>query len=112
MELPAGLPEPDDIYAELGGYTEVLLGRMDAPLFSPYLDLMEVATAYYARAMELTMLIHYQEREHKSREYTAIRTGVLRDFSEMAKRLADLGSRRLSQEQLLSQQRRDIGEAL
>jgi len=110
--LPQGLPEPEEIYTELGEYTAILLGRMDSPLFSPYLDLMEVATAYYARAMELTMLIHHQEREHHSREYTAIRTGVLRDFSEMAKRLADLGSRRLSQEDLLSRQRRDVGEVL
>lgn len=73
---------------------------------------MEVATAYYARAMEITMLIHMMEREHHNREYTAIRTGVLRDFTDMAKRLADLGSRRLSQEDLLSRQRRDMGEAL
>lgn len=115
VELPAGLPEVDDVYTELQGYTDVLLGREDPPVESPYLTLAEVATAYYARACELDALIHEGQDKGtitKGSQYYRIRTGVLRTFIEMTRKLADLGSRRLTQEQLITQQRRDSGEPL
>jgi hypothetical protein len=115
VPLPAGLPDPDEIEAELLGYCDVLLGRVEPPVASPYLSLAEVATAYYARAQELTMLIHCGEREGsipRGHPYYRVRVGALRDFIELSKEMAGLGSRRLTQEQLLRQQRLDQGEAL
>lgn len=59
------------------------------------------------------MLIHEVERSgdiQRGHPLYRIRTGALRSFIEMAKRMSDLGSRRLTQEQLLYQQRRDQGE--
>lgn len=82
--------------------TDVLLGREDPPV-DGVLSLMEVADAYYARAMELTMLIQQMEREGtvlKGSSHYKFRTGELRTFSEMAKRAADLGSRRLTDDSL------------
>lgn len=113
IPLPVGLPTEDGIYDEIEGYTDVLLGRVEPPLESPYLALAEVAAGYYSRALELEMLIRRGEDEGSIRRgshYYKIRTGVLRSFIEMSKRLYDLGSRRLSQEDLLSRQRRDAGE--
>jgi hypothetical protein len=104
----AGLPEPDALRDEFLGYVDVLLGRQPAPIESPYLQLAEVATAYFARGQEIDMLIHAGEREgkiHRGSPYYRFRTGELRAFLEMAKKCAELGSRRLSQEALLYQQR-------
>lgn len=99
-----GLGSVDDLRDELIGYTDVLLGRVPSPIESPYLALQEVATAYHSRAREIEMLIFDAEREGlvmRGTELYKFRTGRLQSFLEMAKRLADLGSRRLSQEQLL-----------
>lgn len=114
VPVPAGLPTPEEIQDELLGYCDVLLGRVEPPIRSPYLDLAEVAVAYYARALELDMLIHEAERDQKSgivrgHPLVRIRTGALRSFIEMSKKMAELGSRRLSQEQLLHDQRHDAG---
>lgn len=115
-EVPVGpgLPSPDEITEELIGYTDVLLGRVSPPCESPYLGLAEIATAYYARACELEMRIHEEERANRvvrGHPYYRLRTGALRSFLEMSKKMADLGSRRLTQEQLLWEQRTDSGEA-
>lgn len=115
-EVPTGvnLPPPDEIRDELLGYCDVLLGRVAPPIDSPYLGMCEVATAYYARACELDMLIHEEERSGKvirGTGYYRLRTGALRSFLEMSKRMADLGSRRLTQEQVLYQARYDEGES-
>lgn len=59
------------------------------------------------------MMIHEAERNNeviRGHPLYKIRTGALRSFIEMAKRMADLGSRRLTQESVLYQQRRDSGE--
>lgn len=103
-----GLPHIDLLHDEFIGYVDVLLGRKDAPVESPYLQLAEVATAYYARALEVDMLIHAGERNgdiHRGSPYYRFRTGELRAFIDMSKKCAELGSRRLSQESLLYQQR-------
>lgn len=87
--------------------TNVLLGRLPSPIQAGVLSLMEVADNYYARAAELTMLIQKAEREGdigKGSEFYKFRTGELRTFMEMAKRAADLGSRRLTFETLKNDQ--------
>lgn len=102
----------DVLMDELLLYTDVLLGRTTPPVASPYLDLCEVATAYYARAQEIDMMIHNLERQRvviRGHPLYQFRTGSLRAFIEMSKKLADLGSRRLTQEVLLNDQRYDSG---
>jgi hypothetical protein len=111
-EVPVSdnLPTADEIEDELLQYCDVLLGRVPSPVESPYLSLAEVATAYYARAQELDMLIHMEERVGsvtRAHPLYRTRTGSLRSFIEMAKKMAELGSRRLTQEQVITQQRLD-----
>jgi hypothetical protein len=114
VETLEGLPSVEELHDELLGYANVILGRADPPaeINGFYLDLMEVAAAYYARAKEIDMLIHWEEQNRRvirGSSYYKFRTGQLRSFIEMAKMMADLGSRRLSQERLLSEQRYDAG---
>ena len=112
VPVGVGLSEVADLVVELHEYCDVLLGRVDAPVQSPYLDLCEVATAYYARALEMDMHIHNAEREGfvlKGSELYRFRTGTLRSFIDMSKKMSELGSRRLSQEDLLARQRLDAG---
>ena len=114
VPLPEGLPEYEAIVEELRGYCEVLLGRVEPPIQSPYLGLAEVAAAYYARAREIEMMIYDGELSgaiEKGSTYYRLRTGQLNSFIEMSKRMYDLGSRRLSQEDLLARQRIDSGDA-
>ena len=108
--VPVGLdlPPVDELWQELQGYVDVILGRTESPIDSPYLALAEVATAYYCRAQEMDARIHAGERSGdivKGSPYYKFRTGELRSFIELAKKAADLGSRRLTQETLLQQQR-------
>lgn len=110
MDVPLGLglPPVDALWSEIAQYVDILLGREESPINSPYLSLAECATAYYSRAQEIDMLIHAAEREGavmKGSSYYKFRTGELRSFIELAKKCAELGSRRLTQEQLLQQQR-------
>lgn len=112
VPIGMGLPDVEDARDELLEYCDVLLGRKPAPIVSPYLALGEVATAYYARAQEMDMLIHEAERTGdvaKGSDMYKFRTGTLRSFIDLSKRMSELGSRRLTQEQLLSQQRLDAG---
>lgn len=98
-----GLPSIPVMRDEIQDMVDVLLGREDPPLDAGYLTLMETADAYYARATELTMKILEAEmdgRLPKGSNYSKFRTGELREFREMCKRAADLGSRRLTEEQL------------
>lgn len=108
IEIGLGLPSVDSLWTEIQGYMDVILGRKVAPMVSPYLGLAEAATAYYCRAQEIDALIHAAEREGVVLRGSALyrfRTGELRSFIELAKRASELGSRRLTQEQLLHQQR-------
>lgn len=89
--------------AEIHDMKDVLMGRVEPPIDNGVATLMEVADAYYARAAELTMLIHEREREGivlRGNPYYKYRTGELKVFMEMCKRAADLGSRRITFEQL------------
>ncbi len=105
-----GLPTVDELWEEITGMMDVLLGRVPAPIESPYLAMAEIGTAYYARAQEIDARIHAGEREGdivKGSPYYKFRTGELRSFIELSKKVAELGSRRLTQEQLLQAQRLD-----
>lgn len=114
IPLPAGLPDPEDIEDELDDMMAVLLGRVNPPINRGVHTLQEVATAYYARAQELVLLIQRGERDGaipKGSTYYQLRTGELRTFVELAKRAADLGSRRLTAEQIRREQRTDASDA-
>lgn len=103
-----GLGSVEDLHDELMGYVAVLKGEHPSPIESPYLSLAEVATAYFVRAQEIDMRIHAAEREgvvDRGSAYYKFRTGELRSFLELSKKAAELGSRRLTQEQLLHDQR-------
>jgi hypothetical protein len=103
-----GLPEVEALWIEISGYVDVILGRVEPPIESPYLALAEAATMYYCRAQEIDALIHSGERKGdiaRGSAYYRFRTGELRSFIELAKRAAELGSRRLTQERLLHDQR-------
>lgn len=108
VEVGLGLPSVEALWHEIKGYMDVILGRVDAPVLSPYLGLAECSTAYYCRAQEIDALIHAAEREGAVMRGSALykfRTGELRSFIELSKRASELGSRRLTQEQLLHDQR-------
>lgn len=108
IEVGLGLDSVDVLWKELQGYMDTLLGRYESPINSPYLSMAEVATAYYARAQEIDAMIHAAEREGavmRGSPLYKFRTGELRSFIELSKKCAELGSRRLTQEQLLHQQR-------
>lgn len=77
----------------------VLLGREDPPIDAGLLTLHEVAYAYYARGVEMTMAIHRGETSGAVVRGSGVykfRTGELRDFVELCKRAQDLGSRRVT----------------
>ena len=105
----------DDIRNEIDMMTDTLHGRIEPPVDHGTLTLMEVADAYYARSMEWTMQIHRLEADGLVKKGDALyilRTGELRDFSEMCKRAADLGSRRLTQESLIWEKSRTGRESM
>ena len=100
----------DELVAEFDEYTNVLLGRDKSPVYSPYLELMEVATAYHSRAREVEMNIYRMEVDGTVRRGDPLykfRTGQLNSFIEMARKCIDLGSRRLTQETILTEMRKE-----
>lgn len=108
IHVDTGLAEYDALVDELLGYAEVLTGHIEPPLESPYLTLAEVAYAYHARAREIEMRIYNLENNGAVRrgdQLYKLRTGFLQSFIEMTRKAYDLGSRRLTQEQILSSQR-------
>ena len=109
VDVPTGLSDYDTLFDEILDMLHIMQGKADSPVISPYLSLMEVATAYIARGFEIEMLILQLEHQgdHSLQKF---RTGPLRSFIDAARKMVDLGSRRLSQETLLSEMRRDSGE--
>jgi hypothetical protein len=111
LTVPVGvdLPDVDDLRDEILGYANIILGREDCPIELPaYLALAEMATTYHCRALEIEMLIHDLERDgivERGSPLYRFRTGSLRSFIELSKKAAELGSRRLTQEQLLHDMR-------
>lgn len=107
--LGEGLPNLPAMQAEIEDMMDILLGRVEPPVDMGTITLMEVSDAYFSRAMEMTYLLQKGEREGtvlKGSSHYKFRTGELRTFTEIAKRAADLGSRRLSEEQLRFEQSR------
>lgn len=103
IRLGEGLPSIPQMQSELQDMTDVLLGRTAPDVDMGTITLMETADAFFARASEMTMLIQGLERTGQITKGSAhyhFRTGELRTFIEMAKRAADLGSRRITEEQL------------
>ena len=103
IPLGESLPNVTKMMEELQDMTDILLGRKQPPINAGTITLMEVADAYFARASEMTMLIQKSEREgiiSKGSSQYKFRTGELRTFLEMSKRAGELGSRRLTAEQL------------
>lgn len=103
VPLGQGVPDLADLSAELQEMTDVLLGRTPPSIDAGHLTLMEIADAYFARASEITMLLQQAEREGtvmRGSSHYKFRTGELRTFLEMAKKAAELGSRRLTAESL------------
>ncbi len=104
IRLGEGMPSLIDLSQELQDMTDVLLGRVQPDIDARHLTLMEVADGYFARASEIQMLLQKAEREGvitRGSAYYKFRTGELRTFLEMSRRAAELGSRRLTEEQLL-----------
>lgn len=86
----------------------VLLGHVSPPIDRGVMTLQEVADAYYARAAEITIELHRMESDgHVKRgdHLYKFRTGELRTFMDVAKRASELGSRRLTYEQVMLEQR-------
>ncbi len=104
VQVGQGVPSVTMMATEIQDMTDILLGRVEPPIDAGHLTLYEVADAYYARAAELTMLLQKLEREGqitKGSGHYKFRTGELRSFLELAKRAADLGSRRITYESML-----------
>jgi hypothetical protein len=109
FDVEVGLGNITAMRVELQDMVDVLTGRVAPPIDAGLLTLMEVADAYYARASEMTMLIQRQEADAdvgKGSLLYKFRTGELRTFRELAKAATDLGSRRLTKEQLMFEQSR------
>lgn len=108
FKLGEGLPHADDITDEMEDMRDVLMGRVDSPVQGP-LALMEVADAFFARACEWEQMILAAVREGKitkSDPRNQIRTQEIRSFKELAKSAAELGSRRITVEQMLQEKER------
>jgi hypothetical protein len=103
VPLGYGLPDIRTLSDELETMTDVLMGRVPPTMDAGTMTLMEIADAYFARASEITMLLQKGEREGTILRGSAgykFRTGELRTFLEMARKAAELGSRRLTHEAL------------
>lgn len=112
IPVQRGVGTPEELQHEIEHYMDVLLGRIPPPSDFGDLTLMEVADAYYARGMELTARIQAMESNGESFRGSAhykFRTGPLRSFTDLARRAAELGSRRLTQARMLYDMERDSG---
>lgn len=110
VPVGANLPSADEIKDELLSMANVILGREVAPIDAGVMTRMEVALAYYARACELDMLIHEQERAGnivRGSDHYRVRTGALRTFIEMSKEVVRAGSRSLTHEMHLYKMQTD-----
>lgn len=109
FEVGAGLPNCFKLQCELQDMMDVLLGRNDPPIQSGVSTLMEVADAYFARGSEIAMQILAAVRDgrlSKGSAHDRFRTGELRHFLEVAKKAAELGSRRITVRQIEAEEAR------
>lgn len=100
---PPGLADLRDIRDEMDTYIDTLLGRIDPPFDQGVFTLQEYASAAYGRAKEVEALIHRAEnngRITKGSKWYKFRTGELRAMTDIFRDAVDLGSRRLTYEQI------------
>ena len=86
----------------------VMLGDTSPPIDRGVMTLQEVADAYFARCTQILIEIKRLEADGVIGKGTSLykfRTGELRDAIEMLKRASDLGSRRLTYQQFLYEER-------
>lgn len=105
--INGGLPKPEAIVSELAGYRDILFGREEPPIEKGVMTLMEIAEAYFSRTCEFEQLILEAKREGRltsKSPYHSLRTQELRSFKEMFKSATELGSRRITFENLRFQQ--------
>jgi hypothetical protein len=106
FDLPAGLGSLAELQSELQDMMDVLLGRTPPPIQAGTLTLMEVADAYHARAQEVRLLLYQGEQDGrfgKGGPAYKFRVGQLAAFIDLVKSTTQLGSRRLTAEQLRSE---------
>lgn len=108
---PSGLGPLTEIEKEFDTYVAVITGRVSPPMQDGFITLQELADAYYARACDVERLILRGERRGEilsrgpvdpDRNYYKFRTGELQSYLNMFKRAAELGSRRITHEQMWS----------
>ena len=107
FRLGSGLPTPKEIRRELADYRDVLMGRKEPPLERGVATLMEIANGYFSRTCEIEQLILEAKAEGwlpKNKEYETLRTQEIRSFKEMSKAATELGSRRITWENLRFEQ--------
>lgn len=88
---------------------DVLLGRIDPPIWKGEMTLMEVADAYHARAQEIRLLIYRGEMDgtvKRGSPYYLFRTKQLAAFIDLVKSTVALGSRRITARQLQAESER------
>lgn len=104
--LGSGLPPLGECLDELTRYAEHLLTFLEqgeAAWINNRMDLLEVSSAYLARAYDIQRrLCQREQRENLGRgtPEQRFRTGALESFINQAKVCRDLGSRRLTHAQL------------
>lgn len=107
FRLGSGLPEPKAIRRELEDMRDVLMGRKEPPMQKGVATLMEIANGYFSRACEIEQLIYTAKAEGwlpKNKGYEQLRTQEIRSFKELSKAATELGSRRITFENLRYQQ--------
>lgn len=112
VPVNSGLPNADELKDELLAMMDVVLGRTLPPIDNGVMTRHEVALAYYARATELEMLIHEYERVGsivRGSDLNRIRTGALRSFIELIRKVVDAGSRMLTHEMHMYKMQSDAG---
>lgn len=117
MEEPAhgirtfGMPKTfklSEMHDEVRDMMDVLLGNEPPPIDIGMPTLMEVAAAYYARASAMEMEILTAEQNgsvSKGDRAYRFRTGQLRRLLEVCKGAQELGSRRLTALQIMTEER-------
>lgn len=84
---------------------DVLMGREDPPVELGVITLMEVANGYFSRACEWEQMILQGKAEGwLPKGYDQLRTQEIRSFKELTKGATELGSRRITAENLRVEQ--------
>lgn len=107
FRLGQGLPSTEAIRKELKGYKRVLMGFEDPPIQRGVMTLMEVAEGYYSRACDIEQEILEAQQEGripKTGEWNTLRTQEIRSYKDLFKSATELGSRRLTFENVRMQQ--------